>query len=118
MSTDRADTRSVNLLASGQISADEAAQRLRPSAAPPRLNLSGRWLRVRVTDLDTGKQKVNVNLPLSWVEVGMKIGAQYRPEIANFDLGALVEQIQSGAEGRLVEVEDLDDNERVEIFVD
>lgn len=117
MNTDRADTRSVNLLASGQISADEAAQRLRPSAAPQNMNLNGRWLRVRVTDLHTGKQKVNVNLPLAWVEAGIKIGAQYRPDIANLDLGALVEQIQAGTEGKLVEVEDMGDNERVEIFV-
>jgi len=117
MSTDRATI--LDLLASGQISADEAAQRLRPSAAPPRtVNLAGRWLRVRVTDLDTGKQRVNLNLPLAWVEAGMRIGAQYRPEIANLDLGALVAQIQSGAEGKLVEVEDLDDHERVEIFLD
>ena len=122
MNTDRSNI--LNQLASGQISADEAAQRL---SAPPGLesgggkgtvNLSGRWLHVRVSDLDTGRQKVNVNLPLSWVEVGMRIGAQYRPEVANFDLNALVEQIRSGAEGKLVEVEDLDDNERVEIFVD
>ena len=48
----------------------------------------------------------------------MRIGAQYRPEIASFDFGDLVAQIQAGAEGKLVEVEDLEDNERVEIFVD
>jgi hypothetical protein len=124
MTTDRADTRSVDPLASGQISADEAAQRLRPPAGPQSgtgkatANLNGRWLHVRVTDLETGKQKANVNLPLTWVEVGMRIGAQYRPEIASFDFGDLVAQIQAGAEGKLVEVEDLEDNERVEIFVD
>jgi len=122
MTTDRANI--LDQLASGQISADEAAQRLRPPAGPQSgtgkatANLTGRWLHVRVTDLETGKQKANVNLPLTWVEVGMRIGAQYRPEIASFDFGDLVAQIQAGAEGKLVEVEDLEDNERVEIFVD
>ena len=122
MTTDRANI--LDQLASGQISADEAAQRLRPPAGPQSgtgkatANLNGRWLHVRVTDLETGKQKANVNLPLTWVEVGMRIGAQYRPEIASFDFGDLVAQIQAGAEGKLVEVEDLEDNERVEIFVD
>jgi len=122
MTTDRANI--LDQLASGQISADEAAQRLRPSAGPQSgtgkatANLNGRWLHVRVTDLETGKQKANVNLPLTWVEVGMRIGAQYRPEMAGFDFGDLVAQIQAGAEGKLVEVEDLEDNERVEIFVD
>ena len=122
MTTDRANI--LDQLASGQISADEAAQRLRPSAGPQSgtgkatANLNGRWLHVRVTDLETGKQKANVNLPLTWVEVGLRIGAQYRPEMAGFDFGDLVAQIQAGAEGKLVEVEDLEDNERVEIFVD
>ena len=127
MNINRADI--LNQLASGQISADEAAQRLggagglSPSgpsagAGPRAVTLNGRWLRIRVTDLGTGKPKVNVNLPLTWVEAGMRIGAQYRPEVANFDLGALVEQIRSGAEGKLIEVEDVDDGERVEIFVD
>lgn len=129
MNINRADTRSVNQLASGQISADEAAQRLsgaegrspagpQAGAEPRAVNLNGRWLRIRVTDLGTGQPKVNVNLPLAWVEAGMRIGAQYRPEVANFDLGALVEQIRSGAEGKLIEVEDADDGERVEIFID
>src|SRR5574341_2380252 len=122
MTTDRADI--LNQLASGQISADEAAQRLRPPAGPQSstgkgtANLNGRWLHVRITDLETGKQKANVNLPLSWVEAGMRIGAQYRPEVADFDFDDLVAQIHAGTEGKLVEVEDLEDNERVEIFVD
>jgi hypothetical protein len=121
MTTDRADI--LNRLATGQISADEAAQLLRPSGPPSgtgkgTANLNRHWLHIRVTDLETGKQKVNVNLPLSWVEAGMRIGAQYRPEIADFDFDDLVAQIHAGAEGKLVEVEDLEDNERVEIFVD
>jgi hypothetical protein len=121
MNTERADI--LNRLASGQISADEASRLLRPPAelqgAPGKsVNFGGRWLHVRVTDLNSGRQKVNVNLPLAWVEVGMRIGAQYSPEIAGFDLGALVEEIKAGTHGKLVEVEDLEDNERVEVFVD
>ncbi len=115
----------LNQLASGQISAAEAAQRLGPSAPPrpatpqphPGLN-PNRWLQVRVTNLETGRPKVNVNLPLTWVELGLKIGAKYQPEIAGLDFNDLVAQIQAGANGKLVEVEDLDDGERVEIFVD
>jgi hypothetical protein len=75
-------------------------------------------LHVRVTNLQTGRPKVNVNLPLTWVELGLKIGAKYQPEIAGLDFNDIVAQIQDGANGRLIEVEDLDDGERVEIFVD
>lgn len=115
----------LNQLASGQITAAEAAQRLGPAAPArpatpkphPGLN-ANRWLHVRVTNLETGRPKVNVNLPLTWVELGLKIGAKYQPEIAGLDFNDLVAQIQAGANGKLVEVEDLDDGERVEIFVD
>ena len=121
----------LNLLATGQISADEAARLLREPAGQPHEPLepatppvparpadSNRWLHVRVSDLSTGRQRVNVNLPLSWVQIGMKIGARYSPEMPDIDWNDLVQQIQAGANGKLVEVEDVDDNERVEIYVD
>ena len=111
-------------LASGQISADEAARLLRQPPAQPRASASpdpaaaNRWFHVRVTDLDTGKQKVSVNLPLSLVDAGLKIGARYEPQIAGLDLHELVEQLKAGAGGRLVDVEDFESGDHVEIFVD
>lgn len=119
MLNDRADI--LNRVASGQLSAEEAAQQLKgPGPAPAGASeaLQGHWLHIRVTRLDTGHTKVNVNVPLSWVDIGMRIGARYQPDIAGIDWAEVVEMIQSGANGRIVEVEDLDDNERVEIFVE
>ena len=55
---------------------------------------------------------------MSWVQIGMKIGARHSPEIAGIDFAGLLQQIQAGANGKIVEVEDLEDGERVEIFVD
>ena len=119
MGTDQLNV--LNRLAAGEISPDEATQLLRVSSrpAPPRVqSRTDRWLRIRITDLDTGRQRVNVNLPLSWVEVGLSFGARYNSELAGIDLDEILEQIRNGADGKLVEVEDLDDRERVEIFVD
>ena len=79
---------------------------------------SPRWFRVRVTDLETGKSKVNVNLPMSLVSVGMKMGARFAPEIEGIDLSGVFEQIQEGAQGKLIDVEDMEDGERVEIYVE
>ncbi|MBI3241282.1 MAG: hypothetical protein HYZ49_03205 [Chloroflexi bacterium] len=108
-------------LASGQISADEAARLLnQPPASPASFDAlaANRWFHVRVTDLDTGKQKVSVNLPLSLVDAGLKIGARYEPQIAGLDLREIIEQLQAGTGGRLVDVEDFESGEHVEIFVD
>ncbi len=79
------------------------------------------WLRVRVTDQQTGKQKVMVNVPVSLVDVALKVGAKFAPELEDMDSDVVmeaIEAIKSGAHGKIVEVEDDDDGERVEVFVE
>ena len=77
-----------------------------------------RWFRVRVTDLETGRNKVNVNLPMSLVDVGTRMGARFAPELEGMDFHDIIEQIKSGAQGKIIEVEDMEDGERVEIYVE
>ncbi len=79
---------------------------------------SARWFRVRVVDLDTGKDKVNVNIPMGLVNVGIKMGARFAPEIEGMDIDEIVSAIKSGAQGKIVDVIDEADGERVEIFVE
>ena len=131
-------------LAGGQISADQAAEQLRgastpvsapipepagapsqpqPPKAPPltpdqAAMLAQRWLRIRVTDLESGRQRVAVNLPLSWLAVGLRLGAKYSPEVAGLDIDELLGALQAGASGQVVDVEDLDDGQRVQIFIE
>jgi hypothetical protein len=82
--------------------------------SPGRLNKG--WLRVRVTDMSTGKTKVNVNLPLGLVDAGMNIATQFAPEV-NFS--QIAEAVRSGQlEGKIVDVMDEEDGEHIEVFVD
>lgn len=107
----------LNQVAAGQLSAEAAASLLgRPPAAAP--DGEGRWLHIQVTRLSTGANRVAVTLPLTWVEVGLRLGARYQPELADINWAEVVAQVQAGADGRLVEVEDLQRDERVEIFVE
>jgi hypothetical protein len=76
----------------------------------------GRWFRVRVTDLCTGRSKVSVNIPLNLVDVGLKLGARFGP--ADFDMDEVVKAIKSGSAGKIVEVEDEAKGERVEVYVE
>ena len=78
MTVDRSDI--LNRLAAGQISAAEAAQLLHGPATQARsldFPTAGRWLHIRITELDTGKNQAMVNLPLSWVKAGLAISARY-----------------------------------------
>jgi hypothetical protein len=82
---------------------------------------SARWLRIRVSDAG-GRQKVSVNLPLGLVNVGLKMGARFVPEMGDLDVNELMEEInvaiQDGTQGKIIDVEDHEDGERVEIFVE
>jgi hypothetical protein len=108
----------------GQISVNEGAKLLdalhsdRPAAPTPPRPGTARWLHVRVTNLESGKPKVNVNLPLGLVRAGLKVGARYSAEVNEIDWDELLLAIQEGAAGKLVEVEDQEDGERVEVYVD
>ena len=112
----------LNMVAEGIVSADEGA-RLLAALEPerkrePQSIMTGpsapRWVRVRVTDLETGRNKVNVNLPLGLVEVG----ARFVPEMQGMDFRSIVELVKSGTQGKISEVEDVEDGERVEVYVE
>ncbi len=114
----------LKMIDEGKISAEEGAKLLaalaesdKPSRRTPMRTASGpaRWLRVRVTDMFTGKTKATVNLPLRLVDAGLNIASQYAPDVA-FD--ELIEAINAGAEGKIIDVIDEEDGEHVEIFIE
>ncbi|MBN1640102.1 MAG: hypothetical protein JXA09_02610 [Anaerolineae bacterium] len=76
------------------------------------------WFRVRVTDLNTGRAKVNVNLPFGLIRAGVKIGKRFSPEMEDVDWDEIINAIHEGASGKLVDVEDIEGGEKVEVFVD
>jgi hypothetical protein len=121
----------LKMLEEGKITANEAATLLAALDTGVEKEKQGtqsvipaqqaRWLRVRVTDQTTGKQKVTVNMPVSLVNVAMKIGANFVPELEAMDSNQVmeaIEAIKSGAHGRIVDVEDDESGERVEVFVE
>jgi DUF4097 and DUF4098 domain-containing protein YvlB len=92
----------------------ESAAKVKPSPTT-----SGKWFRVRVTDLKSGKRKVNVNIPLGLVDVGLKMGAKFAPAgMEELDINQIIAAIKSGTEGKIVDVEDEEDGEHVEVFIE
>ena len=125
MATTEERMRILKMIQEGKITAEEGAKllsTLRESPKPTKgsLNLANQkgWLRVRVTDMASGKTKVNVNLPLGLVDAGLRIGAQYAPDLQGLDLNQVVNEIKSGASGKIIDVFDEEDGEHVEIFIE
>jgi SHOCT-like domain len=126
MVTSEERMRILRMIQEGKITAEEGAKllsALRESRKETRPPIPGGrmgkgWLRVRVTDMATNRAKVNVNLPLGLMDAGLKIGAQYAPELAGIDLSQFIEDIKGGAQGKIIDVIDEEDGEHVEIFVE
>jgi hypothetical protein len=77
------------------------------------------WFRVKVTDLDTGRSKATVNIPLSLMDWGLRIGAKFAPEVADYNLNELTKILhEEGMNGKIIDVVDDEDGEHVEIFVE
>lgn len=77
---------------------------------------SPRWLRIRVNNLDTGKNKVAVNIPFGMVKFGLGIARRFNPDIEGVDLDEISKDMSKAEPGVLVEVEDAESNEQVRIF--
>ena len=77
-----------------------------------------RWLIVRVSDMKTGRPRVNVRLPLSLVGFGLKMGRQFAPQMEGMDIDQLAQVLQAGEPGPFVDVYDEDDGEHVEVFLE
>ena len=117
----------LKMIEEGKISAAEGAELLRaldikgdkPQAPEPLKGASApRWFRVRVTDVNTGRNKVNINIPMGLVNVGIKMGARFAPEIEGEQLENILEAVRSGQHGKVMDITDEEDGERVEIFVE
>ncbi len=115
----------LKMIEDGQVSSEEGAKLLRAlgggKKAASRATVVGpvaRWFRVRVTDTVTGRSKINVTIPLGLVNVGLRMGARFIPDTADVDVEELIEQIRSGAQGKIFESESGEDDEHVEIFIE
>jgi hypothetical protein len=123
MATTEERLRILKLIEEGKITAEEGARLLAALNKGSRKQGGGseaesRWLRVRVTDLRSGKPALNVNLPLSLVNVGLRVGARFVPDVEGIDLANVASALQQGVTGKIMDVVDEDEGQRVEIYVE
>lgn len=113
----------LKMIEEGKVSAEEGTKLLAALSGANRplggLAASGaKWLRVRVTEVNTGRSKATVQIPITLIEAGMKIGAHFAPEIDGVNMDELMEALRSGMTGKIIDVVDDEDGEHVEIFVE
>ena len=116
----------LKMVSDGKVSAEEGSQlisdlsqRTDDSKKSNKRSLSRQTLRVRVTDMSSGKTKVNVNVPMRLVDAGLNIASQFVPEMENAQMmEAVKEALSENINGKIVDVIDEEDREHVEIFIE
>jgi len=76
------------------------------------------WFRVRVNDLNSGQQRVAVNIPFRMMKWGLRMGKRLAPELQDLDVTMLENMAADGGTGMLVEVMDSDSGDHVQIFLE
>jgi hypothetical protein len=117
----------LKMIEEGKISAEEGAKLLSALSGGqsgkggpgfPGGAGSARTLRIRVTDVATGRSKASVQIPIGLIDAGMKIGAHFAPEVEGVDMSNVMEALRSGMTGKIIDVVDDEDGEHVEIYVE
>jgi len=117
----------LRMVEEGKISAEEGSRLLaalgdEAQTVPPRshtvadtsFDTSTTALRIRVSNAATGKSKVNVNIPVGLVRLGLR----FIPQSANIDTEKIMHALDTGMKGRIVDVVDEDDDTHVEIYIE
>jgi hypothetical protein len=125
MATSKEHLEILKMVQNGRMTAEEGARLLEamePSPRAERPSQSERpankpyQIRIRVTDLQTGREYVDIRMPWNLIDVGANMGARLaREEIKLEELAAAV---QAGAEGRVMDIVDEERQERTEVFVE
>jgi hypothetical protein len=116
--------RILHMVESGHVSAREAAELFDVLLEEPARRslpvVRSRTVRVWVTEIATRKRKVSMTatLPLHVLRVGLQALAGLIPVLRDGRVEALLHSLESGATGRILDLQDIEEGRRVEIFIE
>ncbi len=111
----------LRMLESGKVTVEQAAQlldTLGPETGRRSAQQRQRTVRVRVTSMAASRQTINVTVPANLIRVGLRLATRLAPQVSGSALEDLLRAMESGAPGRLLDLQDLEEGERVEIFAE
>jgi len=120
----------LQMIQNGKITAEEGVKLLDslekgdPRNSQGKSTLQGneskqsRWMRVVITDLKTNREKINIRLPANVVDAGYKMGARYTPNLNGSSSNKILEALQMGETGKVIDICDNDTCERVVITLE
>ncbi len=115
--------RILSMIESGQITAAQAAQLLDALVLEqerPGERKQNRTLRIWMTDMATNRKKVNMTatIPVDLVSMSLRLLTRLMPQLNDGTIQNLIHAVERGNTGRLLDLQDLEEGKRVEIFVE
>jgi hypothetical protein len=127
MATDKEKIKILQMIESGRITPDQGIELLEAcSVAEAKNSLKSvesgaatpQWVKVIVTDLTSGKKRVNIRMPAALVSTSAKFGARLSIEKQNLNSEIIRDSIKAHKIGKILDVADDVDQERVEIILE
>ena len=115
--------RILSMVESGQVSASQAAQLLDTLATrQEKIEPQARNHTLRIWISDTSGRHPNVKmtatLPVPLVSLSLRMLSRFAPQLNENAVQHIIEAIERGATGRVLDVQDLEEGKRLEIFVE
>ena len=115
--------RILNMIESGQITAAQAEQLL--DTLLPEYEQSGgqiedRTIRIWMTDLSSNRRKMNMTatIPVYLASMSLRLLGRLISQLNDSTLQQVIRAIERGTTGRIIDVQDLEESKRLEIFVE
>ena len=115
--------RILNMIESGQITAGQAAQLL--DTLLPEYEQSGgqvgnRTVRIWLTEMSTNRRKMNMTatIPVYLVSMSLRLLARLVSQLNDSTIQNVIRAIERGTTGRLLDLQDLEEGKRLEVFVE
>ena len=115
--------RILNMIESGQITAGQAAQlldTLLPEYEQSGGQIENRTVRIWLTDMSTNRRKMNMTatLPVYLVSMSLRLLARLVSQLNDSTIQNVIRALERGTTGRLLDLQDLEEGKRLEIFVE
>jgi hypothetical protein len=116
-------SRILNMIESGQITAVQAGRLLDtliPDHEQSGRQMQNRTVRIWLTDMSTNRKKMNVTatLPIYLISTSLGMLGRLVSQLNDSTIQNVIRAIERGTTGRLLDLQDLEEGKRLEIFVE
>ncbi len=113
----------LNMIESGQITAAQAAQLLDTLVSEPEQfegQMQNRTMRIWMTDMTTNRRNMNVTatMPVYLISMSLRLLARLVSQLNDGTIQNVIRAIEKGTTGRILDLQDLEEGKRLEIYVE